>query len=93
MGLAKISLSSGLNSSGLNSEIILYYLVPNFGLPEIILLYFQKVLACRRELVDYDRQQRQVVAATSSPVTSPRDPPLMKAVEVLSCASKKDKSA
>jgi len=35
----------------------------------------QKVLACRKELVDYDRQQRQAVAQASSPVTSPRDPP------------------
>ena len=49
------------------------------------------MLACRRELVDYDRQQRQVVAATSSPVTSPRDPPLLKDVEVLT--SKKEKAA
>ncbi|XP_052222057.1 E3 ubiquitin-protein ligase UBR4-like isoform X2 [Dreissena polymorpha] len=33
----------------------------------------QKVLACRKELVDYDRQQRQAVAVSSSPVTSPRE--------------------
>ena len=50
------------------------------------------MLACRRELVDYDRQQRQVVAATSSPVTSPREPPSLKAEEALSCRSKKEKA-
>ncbi|XP_053374331.1 E3 ubiquitin-protein ligase UBR4-like [Mercenaria mercenaria] len=38
----------------------------------------QKVLACRKELVDYERQQRQAVATSSSPVTSPRDPPVLK---------------
>ncbi|WAR30664.1 UBR4-like protein [Mya arenaria] len=40
----------------------------------------QKVLACRRELVDYDRQQRQAVASAGSPVASPRDPPVFKPV-------------
>ena len=39
--------------------------------------------------MDYDRQQRQVVAATSSPVTSPREPPLLKDVEVLSVKKEK----
>ncbi|KAL3872340.1 hypothetical protein ACJMK2_040271 [Sinanodonta woodiana] len=48
----------------------------------------QKVLACRRELVDYDKQQREVVAASSSPITSPREHPF-KAVEVIPC--KKDR--
>ena len=34
-------------------------------------------MACRKELVDYDRQQRQAVAASSSPVSSPRDQPVV----------------
>ncbi|XP_052722001.1 E3 ubiquitin-protein ligase UBR4-like isoform X2 [Crassostrea angulata] len=50
----------------------------------------QKVMACRKELVEYDSQQQEAVAAASrvSPVTSPRDiteSPL-KARKVPSCA-------
>ncbi|KAL5011609.1 hypothetical protein ScPMuIL_010160, partial [Solemya velum] len=49
----------------------------------------QKVLACRRELVEYDRQQREVVAANSqTPISSPRDPVSTSthAKEVSSCS-------
>lgn len=53
-------------------------------------MYEQKVMACRKELVEYDSQQQEAVAAASrvSPVTSPRDiteSPL-KARKVPSCA-------
>lgn len=46
-------------------------------------------MACRKELVEYDSQQQEAVAAASrvSPVTSPRDTESpLKARKVPSCA-------
>ena len=60
------------------------------------ILIIQKVLACRKELVEYDCQQREAVSAASqvSPVTSPRDnttDPILKAKAVPACKPKMGK--
>ena len=58
----------------------------------------QKVLACRKELVEYDCQQREAVSVASqaSPVTSPRDntsDPMLKAKPMPSCKPKMGKES
>ncbi|XP_052093919.1 E3 ubiquitin-protein ligase UBR4-like [Mytilus californianus] len=55
----------------------------------------QKVLASRKELVEYDCQQREAVSAASqvSPVTSPRDDPMIKAKHVAPCKPKMGKDS
>ncbi|KAL4218587.1 perineurial glial growth [Mactra antiquata] len=69
--------SSGVPGSAVNKAIqhlALKYCGESKSSFDELSKIIQKVLACRRELVDYDRQQRQAVAAVESPVTSPREP-------------------